>query len=72
MQEVSDKVIVILVILAVLVSVIGTYAVTQMAFDVGSSRADSQGFSPGPAETVGQISLVVIDSIEEGGVNGGG
>ena len=71
MQEVSDKVIVILVILAVLVSVIGTYAVTQMAFDVSKTRATTQEFSPEPA-VAGHVSLVVIDSIEEGGADGSG
>ena len=48
MKEVSDKVIVILVIIAVLVSVIGTYAVTQMAYDVNNGDGGQQSFSPEP------------------------
>lgn len=70
MKEVPDRVIVILVIIAVLVSVIGTYAVTQMAFDVNNRDVTGQSFSPGPSKSVGYVTLTVVDSTEEGGASG--
>lgn len=70
MKEVSDKVIVVLVIIAVLVSVIGTYAVTQMAYDVNHRESAGQSFSPEPSESVGYVTLTVIDPIGEGDVSG--
>ncbi|MBU1245572.1 MAG: hypothetical protein ABIJ20_02610 [Nanoarchaeota archaeon] len=70
MKEVSDKVIVVLVIIAVLVSVIGTYAVTQMAYDVNNFKTNQQEFSPEPSKAAGQVSLLVVDPIEEGDSGG--
>jgi len=69
MKEVSDKVIVILVIIAVLVSVIGTYAVTQMAYDVNNRDNSQQSFSSEPSESVGYVTLTVVDN-PEGDVGG--
>ena len=70
MQEVSDKVIVILVIIAVVVSVFGTFMVTKIAFDASSQGQNPSKIIYSPDNEAGIVSLVVLDDVE-GGDSGG-
>ena len=69
MQEVSDKVIVLLVIIAVIVSVVGTFVVTTVAFNIANQNSPAQVSQP---EMVGGVvSLVVVDDVDGGDSSGG-
>jgi len=67
-KEVSDKVVVILIVIAVVVSIIGTYLVYTKASNV-RTQGDS-AFSPQPGDTDGQVTVYVVNEkkeSEEGG-----
>ena len=72
MQEVSDKIIVLLVIVAVIVSVVGTFVVTTTAFNAVKQGQNSpvQQVSQ-PDNSGGVVSLVVVDDVNEGDSGGG-
>ena len=69
MQEVSDRVIVLLVIVAIIVSVIGTFVVTSTAFNLAEQRQNSpviQKEIQVPDNTAGVVSVTVV-SKDDGG-----
>lgn len=62
MKEVSNRFVVILVIIALVISLVGTYLVTK---NIIESNGDNQpGFSTEPHSTGASVTLTVIDEIE--------
>ena len=72
MQEVSDKVIVLLVVVAIVVSVVGTFVVTTTAFNLaGQNSPTIQREIQRPGNTAGVVAVNIVER-DDGGDSGGG
>ncbi len=71
-KEVSDRVVIILVIVAVVVSIVGTYLVYTNATDIAKSRQQLLiQENVGETNSEGQVGLVVNPQPREEGEGGG-
>ena len=69
-KEVSDRVVVILIIIAVVVSIIGTYLVYTKASNVRTQGDSAFSPQPGDSDSSGQVNVYVVNEkreSEEGG-----